>query len=88
MGLFDHISFPHDCPKCHTELEDYQTKDLTDSMRTFRLNEPINLGDNRRNFEFRLYDYCSKCNMEIEAIGVVKELIFTEVIKLPRNIKS
>lgn len=79
MGLFDWISIEYNCPRCKRKTDIYQTHDLIGQMASFRLGEPINLGDGRKNFKFDIYGYCSKCDTGIECVGIVSDYVFQEV---------
>ena len=82
MGLFDWISLEYNCPRCHEKIDNYQTHSLIEQMATFRLGEPINLGNDHKNFEFDIYGYCSKCDRGIECIGIARDYIFMKLEKM------
>jgi hypothetical protein len=55
MGMFDYVNFKMPCPKCGTELNDFQSKDLGCDMKTV---EPDAL--------VCFYDQCMKCRTWVE----------------------
>lgn len=55
MGLFNHVRFEMDCPKCGTRLKDFQTKDGYPTMDTVNYWECHNF-----------YTWCENCNTWVE----------------------
>lgn len=81
MGVFDTIAVKHDCPNCHGERHNYQTKQLTGCMGEYRMGEPINLGRGP-DFDFGLYDSCGSCGVTIVGVGAVRNHTLCEVREL------
>ena len=86
--MFDTIAVEHECPTCHAVLPDYQTKELTNTLVTFRLGDKINFGHGSK-FEFEIHDFCSKCGISMEGVGLVKITFYVKSESLvTRNQKN
>ena len=55
MGMFDHVNFKMKCPKCGTELNNFQSKDGPCVLATLEISDVWNL-----------YDSCAKCGAWVE----------------------
>jgi len=66
MGMFDTIEDELFCPFCGTKNNDFQTKDLSDTLDDWKIKD-IKRYINKRT-KIKIYDRCKKCKKWIEII--------------------
>lgn len=57
MGMFDHVDFEMDCPKCGRKMNNFQSKDGECYFNRVKITEVNNF-----------YDSCKHCNAWVEFI--------------------
>lgn len=60
MGMFDHVDFKTNCPKCDEPVTDFQSKSGSCTMKTLKITD-LSDGDT-------FYSKCESCGAWIEGV--------------------
>lgn len=76
MGMFDWVDFEMDCPLCGTHMEEFQTKDLDNTLSFVKISK-VN----------SFYDVCPRCGLWITFVVKKqgKHYIFVPTIEIDKK---
>ncbi len=83
MGTFDTFIFTRKCPECSSILGEWQTKELVNQLREWRIGEAVHQAP--KNCDIECHDWCHSCKKMIYAWAIVKDGIYSNHIIPPKD---